>query len=130
MKSGIFATVIGKTAKEAEMKYLQNGTAITEFSINVVHGKKGDDWQSTWVNCVVFGAFAEKLNLLPKGTLIAANGMFETQSWKTNEGEKKSKLIFKVNNIIDPNGIISAMANGEESSVSQVNDTVDEPPPF
>lgn len=76
----------GNLGKDAEVKTLQSGTSLCEFSVAVKSGY-GDKEKTNWVRCVMFGKKAEGQlpSYLNKGTQVAISGELELQEW---EGEK------------------------------------------
>lgn len=83
--------LIGNVGKDAELKYLANGTGKAEFSLAVNHRmKQGDEWkdQTEWFNVVLFGETAEKLGEhITKGKQLYLEGRIQTRSWE-HEGQK------------------------------------------
>lgn len=64
--------LIGHLGKEAELKYLDKGTAVVNFSLAVDAVVKGEK-QTVWYNLSWFGARAEKVHqYLTKGKHIQA----------------------------------------------------------
>lgn len=67
-------TLIGRLGKPPEMRYSQDGKAITKFSMATDDGY-GDRKETTWHNVVVFDKSAEACaQYLDKGSLVAVVG--------------------------------------------------------
>lgn len=71
--------VSGKAAKDAEMRFMPDGTAVTKFSIPVDRSFKGGDGEyvkrTIWYNIEVFGPFAETVNQrVNKGAAVSVRG--------------------------------------------------------
>ena len=93
--------LIGRLTKDSELKYIQSGTAVSNFSIAVDKSYKKDDQKETnFFDVVIWGKTAESLNqYLTKGKQIALQGELEQQRWKSGEGENRSKVIITARNI-------------------------------
>ena len=78
----------GNLGKDAEVKYLANGTAICEFSVAMKSGY-GDKEKTNWVRCVLFGKRAEGQlpQYLLKGAQVAVTGELELQEWEGQNGK-------------------------------------------
>ena len=56
--------LLGNLGKDPDFKYLQNGTAVTTFSMAINRNvKDGDSWkeQTEWVRCVAWEKQAETI---------------------------------------------------------------------
>ena len=89
----------GNLGKDAEVKHLQSGTALCEFSVAVKSGY-GEKEKTNWVRCVMFGKKAEGQlpQYLRKGTQVAVSGELELQEWEGANG-KGAALAVTVQNI-------------------------------
>lgn len=92
-------TFTGNLGKDAEVKTLQSGTALCEFSVAVKSGY-GDKEKTNWVRCVMFGKKADGQlpQYLRKGTQVAVSGELELQEWEGANG-KGAALAVTVQNI-------------------------------
>lgn len=76
-------TVTGNLGKDAERKYMQDGTAVLKFSVADSQGK---DKPAIWWNCDLYGKRAESLvQYLLKGQQVTVTG---TVSEREYEGKK------------------------------------------
>ena len=89
----------GNLGKDAEVKYLANGTAICEFSVAMKSGY-GDKEKTNWVRCALFGKRAEGQlpQYLLKGAQVAVTGELELQEWEGQNG-KGAALSVRVENL-------------------------------
>lgn len=89
----------GNLGKDAEVKYLPNGSAVCEFSVAVKSGY-GEREKTNWVRCAMFGKKAEGQlpQYLVKGTQVAVSGELELQEWEGQNG-KGAALSVSVQNI-------------------------------
>jgi single-strand DNA-binding protein len=87
--------------KDAETKYLANGTAKTTFSIATSHRyKKGEEWveDTEWTNVVLWRS--ENISTyLTKGTKVFLEGRLATRSYD-KDGEKKYVTEVVADNVI------------------------------
>jgi single-strand DNA-binding protein len=79
-------TIIGFTGKQAETKYLANGTPVTKFSVATKNSWKDNngEWKdkTQWHNVVAFGTgFAELSRRLAKGTHVFVQGELNTREY-------------------------------------------------
>ena len=89
------AELIGRLGKDPEVRYGQDGTAITSFNLATDEQwkDKGGEKQkkTTWHRIVVFGKLAEICaEYLVKGSLIFLSGPIQTRSWEDKDGNKRS----------------------------------------
>jgi len=85
--------LIGSIVKN-EMKYLPSGLAITETTL------AGDTERGTWYTRVSsFAMIAEDVINQPVGTIMLVNGELQYRSWQTKDGETRSMVNAKANDI-------------------------------
>lgn len=85
------AILVGNIGKDVEVKFMQNGTAMANFSVATAEswidketGKKTD--KTEWHNISVFGKTAEYLNKYArKGTKVYVEGKIQTKKY-TKDG--------------------------------------------
>lgn len=92
----------GNLTKDPELKYITNGTAVTNFTVAVNrHFKRQDgskDKETTYVDCEVWDSAAEHLaEYCAKGDPILVQGALKLDMWET-DGQKRSRLKVRVNN--------------------------------
>lgn len=85
--------LIGRTGKDAELKYTGNGTAVATFSVATNESYKGNDGnlveKTEWHNIVCWRKLAENCGeYLKKGAKVYVEGKLATKSWE-KEGQKK-----------------------------------------
>lgn len=88
-------TIAGRITR-SEISYTQGGTAKLSFCVvNNKSYKKGDQWEEKpcFIDCVVWGAYAENLNpKLNKGSSVVVVGRLTQDTWTDQQGQKRSKL--------------------------------------
>jgi single-strand DNA-binding protein len=122
------AQVIGNLAADAEYRELQNGGKMLTFSIATAFEWKdqsGNPMKKTEFHpCVIFGDFAETMSrFLHKGKKVYADGRMETVKWQTKEGENRSKVQIRIQNIISLDRLVQ---NDPDQAKHAPDDT---PPP-
>lgn len=86
--------IIGNLGKDPEMKYTQQGTPITSFSVAVSRTWKGPDGQqqeeTEWFRVVAWEKLAEQCNeFLRKGRKVYIEGRLKTREWTGQDGQKR-----------------------------------------
>lgn len=89
-------TIAGTTGKDAEMKYLNDGTAIASFSVADSQGKD----RTVWWNASLFGKRAEALGqYILKGTRVTISGQVTEDVWTDKNGQERKTMKVRVNDI-------------------------------
>lgn len=124
-------TLVGNLTKDPDIKYMESGTAKTEFSIAVNHNWKdaSDEWQqkTSYFDCVLWrGAAEDAARILEKGMGVVVVGRLEQRSWDDKDtGQKRSKVEVIVDNVaVQVRGIESmdrrqASADGAQAKKAQ-----------
>ena len=93
---------IGNLVRDAEMKFLSNGTAVSKFAIAVNERRKqGEQWvdEANFFDVVLYGKSAENLNqYLVKGKQVAVEGKLHQARWES-EGQSRSKIEINASNV-------------------------------
>jgi single-strand DNA-binding protein len=73
--------VVGRVGKDAELKSMQDGTPVSNFSVAVNVGR-GDRKKTLWIDCALWGKQAESLTeYLTKGKQVALQGQLDVRAW-------------------------------------------------
>lgn len=89
----------GNIGKDAESRFLPNGDPVVSFSVGVKSGY-GDKATTTWARCAMFGKRAESVSpYLTKGQLVGISGEVTLREWNDKEGQKRSSLEVRVNDL-------------------------------
>lgn len=81
-------TVSGNVGKDAVLRVTPNGKHICSFSLPAKSGF-GDNEKTSWLNCKMFGAMAEKLSTaIVKGAKITVTGEFVIEEWTKQDGSQ------------------------------------------
>ena len=88
--------LVGRIAKDLELRCTPNGTQVVEISIAVNNGQ--DDTSFVKVNC--FNNMAETVNkYCKKGDLLGIQAKVKNHNWTDKEGKKHYDYNFIANNI-------------------------------
>ena len=92
-------TAIGRLGRDAEVKYSADGKAITTFAVAVDDGF-GDRKVTSWIDCALFGDRGPKISeYIRKGDRIGITGSIRLDNYKTRDGEDKSKIAMRVQDV-------------------------------
>lgn len=91
--------LIGRMAREPELKFLQSGLAVCNFTLAIDKNLSKDKKQeyeskgyptADFINIVVYGKQAENCaNYLDKGRLTAVQGRIQTRSYEAKDGTRR-----------------------------------------
>ena len=88
--------IIGNLTRDPELKYLQSGTAVCNFSIanNKTYNSGGEKKKETsFFECIAWSKLAETINeYCKKGNRIGIEGRLQQRTWNDTEGKKRSKV--------------------------------------
>ncbi len=94
--------LVGRLTRNAELKYTNNGAAVSKFGIAINQRRKKDDqWvdEAHFFDVVLWGKTAESLNqYLVKGKQIGVEGELRQNRWE-QDGQARSKVEIHANNI-------------------------------
>lgn len=113
--------VVGNVGRTPEMRYTQDGKAVTNFSV-AVNEKFGDTERVTWYRVACWNGLAESVNeYVIKGTLLLVEGRVHVESWtdKTT-GEPRAGLNLTAQTV--------KFLNGTRPRVEETEETEDEVP--
>lgn len=91
-------TVAGSLGRDAELKYLNNGDAISAFSVADSQGK---DKHTIWWNCTIYGKRAESLNqYLVKGQAVTVAGHITEREYTDKNGNERKAMEIRVSDVM------------------------------
>ena len=92
-------TFEGRLTRDPEIRYLQSGKAVTNFSlaINTVGAKRDDGSQPDWLKVELWEGLASAItDSARKGDIVRATGRLTVDRWTaTNTGEEREDLMLK-----------------------------------
>lgn len=95
--------LIARLTRDSELKYTPNGTPVCSFSVaNGRTYKQGDEKkkQTSYFDCTLWGKFGEAMSeYLKKGVQVGIEGRLEQRRWDDADGNKKSKIEIRVENL-------------------------------
>ena len=91
----------GFCAGDPELKYIgQNNVAVVQVTVCFNRSyRRGDQWEqeTAFVRCKAWGRMAERMNeVLGKGKLVSVEGFITQENWTTQDNQKRSMLILRV----------------------------------
>ena len=93
-------TILGRLGRDAEVRYLTDGTAVANLALASSYGRKGTDGNrpTQWYDASLWGKQAEAAaSYLTKGKLIVATlEDVHIEEFQTKDGTQKSKLVGRV----------------------------------
>lgn len=105
--------VSGNVGKDAVLRVTPNGKHIASFSIPAKTGF-GENEKTSWLNCKMFGAMAEKLSAaVVKGAKVTVSGEFVIEEWTRQDGSAAQTPTILVRDIDLP------PRNGQQQSAAQ-----------
>jgi len=83
--------LIGRLAKDPELKYTSSGTAVGTFSlaVNRQFTNANGDREADFINCVIWRKPAENFaNFTHKGSLVGIDGRLQTRNYENQKGQR------------------------------------------
>ena len=116
---------IGNLGKDPEVRTLESGSKVVNFSLALSEKFKNRDGQpqekTEWLNCVAWNKTAEIVEkYIKKGSKIYVEGKIETEKYTNSSGEVRYSTKCKVVNII----MLGGKGGSSESSAIQSNSDV------
>ncbi len=96
--------VVGHLGRDPEMRYLPNGTPVTEFSIATTRrwtNANGEQQEkTTWFRVKAWRKLAETCNqYLAKGRLVLVEGEIDASAWSGQDGTPRATLELTARNV-------------------------------
>jgi single-strand DNA-binding protein len=116
--------VIGNVGRNPEMRYLQNGSPVTTFSVaagrtwTTPEGERREETE--WFNVVVWNKLAETVNqYVTKGRKVYVEGRLQTRSWDGQDGQKhyRTEVVAQTVTILDRRPDAPAAPAGDREDV-------------
>ena len=125
--------LIGNLTKDPELRYTPNGTAVTNLRIAVnrkFKDRTGELKEDTcFLTVTAWDKQAEICNqFLQKGRAVFVEGILQSRSWETNDGQKRSTIDVRAERIQFLNGpkVEGGQAGISEGGIKGVNEQQDE----
>lgn len=84
--------LMGRIARDIELRHTQNGTAVTSFTLAVDRDVKGRDGhrETDWIDVVAWRGTAEFVSrYLGKGRMVVVEGRLQMRDWTDKAGNKR-----------------------------------------
>ena len=128
--------VVGNLGHDPELKYLQNGNAVCNFSVAVNEKwttKSGvEDEKTTWYRVNVWGKQAENCNrYLAKGSKVLVVGTVSANAYTDRRGDAAASLelrAFNVRFLMEASPALSREQMGRQPAVAEQPDDFDSIP--
>lgn len=96
--------VVGNLGRDPEMRYTQDGTPVTSFSVATTRRwndrEGGQREETTWFRVTTWGKQAEVCNqYLSKGRQVLVEGTISASAWKGRDGEPRATLELRADTV-------------------------------
>ena len=92
--------ITGRLTADPELKYIESGYAICNFSLAINRGKKKDseeEYPAYFFNCFAWGKTGENITkFFSKGRKMLISGNLEQQRWTNESGDNRSAVKINV----------------------------------
>jgi single-strand DNA-binding protein len=84
--------IMGNLTRDPEVRFTPSGTAVCDIGL-AINEKFKDQESTTFVDVTLWGRTAEVAGeYLNKGAPVLVEGRLKTDTWETQDGQKRSKL--------------------------------------
>ncbi len=120
--------LVGNLGRDPEMRYSQNGTPVTTFSLAVNRRRRDQEGQyqdeTSWFRVTLFRFQAENANeWLRKGNKVLVEGQIQIRQYTGNDGVERTSVDVLADSFLNLTGRDEAMAEGAGSYGGQNRDT-------
>lgn len=108
-------TLIGRLTKDVDMRYSQQGKAVSNFNLAVNRPFKNQngEYDADFINIVQFGKGAEiTANYMRKGSQVGISGRIQSRKYENKEG----KTVFVTEVVADQVAFLDSKKQNNESS--------------
>jgi single-strand DNA-binding protein len=96
--------LIGHLGQDPEVRYLDNGTALTTFNVATHHKYPADEERQTeteWHRCAAWGKLGELCaQYLHKGSHVYIEGRLRTHRWEDESGHQRTMVEIVIHDLI------------------------------
>ena len=84
-------TIIGNVTRDPELRYIPNGTAVTNFGLAWNLRKQNGEDEAMFFNVTCWRSLAENVaESIGKGARVIVTGRLDYRSYETQEGDKRN----------------------------------------
>ncbi|ADU97787.1 single-strand binding protein (plasmid) [Thermovibrio ammonificans HB-1] len=110
---------VGRLVKDCEVKEVSEKANIVKFSIAVDRDKENADF----FDCFMFVSKNSKLSeYLKKGKAVFISGSLQQERWESKDGQKRSRVVIKVDNLQLLGGNGKSGSKNEAPTVEEVEE--------
>jgi len=123
-------TIMGRLTKDPELRYTQNGTAVTSFSLAVERDYSGKDSekQVDFIECLAWRHTAEFLaKYFSKGRMVVASGRLQVRPWEDKNGNKRKTVEVVAENVYFGDSKKESDGGGYQSQYNSTSQKGDAP---
>ena len=125
--------LVGNLGKDPEVKYLDNGVAVANFSLATTENYKNKEGekvsQTEWHNIVLWRGLAEVAEkYLKKGASVYIEGKIKTRKWEDKEGNTRYNTEILADNMTMLGGKKDSQENPIKPSQETASDKADDLP--
>ena len=125
--------LVGNLGKDPEVKYLDNGVAVANFSLATTENYKNKEGekvsQTEWHNIVLWRGLAEVAEkYLKKGASVYVEGKIKTRKWEDKEGNARYNTEILADNMTMLGGKKDSQENPTNPSQETASDKADDLP--
>jgi single-strand DNA-binding protein len=123
------AHIIGNIGQEPEMRFSQNGTAVTTFSVAVnrtprsQQAQGGEEQPPDWYRVVCFGQLAEVADqYYSKGSKVYVEGRLQINRFTGNDGQERQSVEIVASELMNLTPRGDGQGTGQQRGGGQQND--------
>ena len=125
--------LVGNLGKDPEVKYLDSGVAVANFSLATTESYKNKDGervnQTEWHNIVLWRGLAEVAEKwLKKGSNVYIEGKIKTRKWEDKEGNARYNTEILADNMTMLGSKSTSPSSETITSNQSTSDTADDLP--
>ena len=123
--------LVGNLGKDPEVRYLDNGVAVANFSLATTESYKNKQGervsQTEWHNIVLWRGLAEVAEkYLKKGSSVYVEGKIKNRKWEDKDGNTRYNTEILGDNMT----MLGAKPSSEDTSIKTNTQETNDDPPF
>jgi single-strand DNA-binding protein len=127
------AHIIGNIGQDPEMRFSQNGTAVTTFTVAVNRTPRsqqgGEEQPPDWYRVVCFGQLAEVADqYYSKGSKVYVEGRLQINRFTGNDGQERQSVEIIASELMNLSPRGDAQATGQQRGGQNDEDELDDLP--
>lgn len=105
--------LVGRLARNPEIRYTQNGAAVTNFTLAVNRSftNAQGEREADFIGCVIWRKAAENFaNFTKKGSLVGIDGRIQTSSYDNQQGQR----VYRTDVVVENFSLLESKAESEK----------------